>query len=241
MKTNYLKFILLFLFIFIFNYGNAQTSKIWKGKVDSEITELEDIFVLNKNNHLSTSTKKGGYFEIKSTLGDTLQFSSVQFIGVQIVLKKEIFETELVLVKMESKVTQLEAVEINQYDYLNAVSLGILMKPAKHYTVAERRINAASGSPIEGLYNLISGQKQQLRENLEIEKKEMAVEKIDFLFDERYFTETLKIPKNCVKGFQYYCAEDVEFRKILKDKNKTMTKFILVDLARNYLNLQNQN
>ncbi len=238
MKTNYLKFI---LFFFIFNFGNAQISKILNGKVVSEITELEDIFVLNKNNHLSTSTKKGGYFEIKSRVGDTLQFSSVQFKGVKIILKKQDLETDLILIKMEALVTQLEAVEINRYDYLNAVSLGILLKPAKHYTVAERRMNAASGSPIEGLYNLISGENEQLKKNLLVEKKELAIEKIDYIFDEKYFIQTLKIPQEQVKGFKFYCAEDADFRKVLKDKNKTMTKFLLVDLARNYLSLLKQN
>lgn len=241
MRTNYLKFTLLKLFFIIALVSNAQISKIWNGKVVSEITELDDIFILNKQNKLSTLTKKGGYFEIKGAVGDTLLFSSVQFKGVQFILKNQNLETDLFFVKMEALVTQLEAVEINKYKNVNALSLGILQKPATHYTVAERRIRADSGSPIEGLFNLLSGRKEQQKRDLEIERRVQSVEKIDFLFDEKYFVETLKIPQQNVKGFQYYCAEDVNFRKVLKEKNKTMTKFLLVDLARNYLSLQKQN
>ena len=238
---NELKINYILIFVALTTLCNAQGSKIWSGKVVSEITELQDIFILNKKNNLSTTTKYGGYFEIKAAVGDTLQFSSVQFKGVTIVLKRQDVETDLVFVKMEALVTQLEAVQINQYNYLNAVSLGILQKPAKQYTVAERRMNSASGSPIEGLFNLLSGEKKVFKQNLEIERKEMAVEKIGFAFYEKYFVETLKIPQENIKGFQYYCAEDSEFCKVLKDKNKTMTKFLLVDLARNYLILQKQN
>ena len=71
-------------------------------KVVSEISQLEDIFVLNKKNLSTTTTKKSGYFQIKGSVGDTLQFSSVQFKGVTIVLKRQNVETDLVFVKMES-------------------------------------------------------------------------------------------------------------------------------------------
>ncbi len=49
-KIIYLKPNYFFIFIEITSLLDAQISKIWFGKVVSEITELLDIFVLNKRN-----------------------------------------------------------------------------------------------------------------------------------------------------------------------------------------------
>ena len=79
-----------------------------------------------------------------------------------------------------------------------------------------------------------------LKKELVIERKETALEKIESLLEPKYFIETLKIPAEYVKGFEYYCVDDSKFNLVLKSKNKTMAKFLLIDLARNYLELQKQ-
>ena len=40
------------------------------------------------------------------------------------------------------------------------------------------------------------------------------------MFDENYFIETLKIPLENVKGFQYYYVADINFLRVLKQKIK---------------------
>ena len=220
----------------------GQFSKNWHGKIISDTSNLEGIYVLNSVNKNATTTDKGGYFSINGTIGDSLVLSGFQFKTIKIALSQQNYTKELFFVKIESTVTYLEEVTINQYKNINALSLGILQKPAKQYTPAERRLfTATSGGGIDGLLNLISGRTKMLKKGIEIEKKEMALEKIEHLFDEKYFIETLKIPQTKVKGFEYYCVEDAKFNSVLKSKNKTLAKFLLVDLARNYLLLQKEN
>jgi hypothetical protein len=66
--------------------------------------------------------------------------------------------------------------------------------------------------------------------------------KIDQLFENKYYIETLKIPAEYVKGFQYYCVEDSNLAAALQSKNKTMTLFLIVPLAEKFNKIiQNEN
>ena len=220
----------------------GQFSKTWRGKVLLNTAVSEGIYVFNLKNKQATTTQKGGYFIIEGTIGDTLVLSGFKIKAIKIALTQQNYTKELFFVKMDEQITYLEEVKINQYQNINSLSLGILQKPAKQYTLAERRLfTATSGGGIDGLLNLISGRTKMLKKGIGIEKKEMAIEKIENLFDEKYFVETLKIPKEKIKGFEYYCVEDAKFNAVLRSKNKTMTKFLLIDLARDFLILQKEN
>ncbi len=229
------------------------TKKVLKGKVIAHSTDLEGIYIVNKNSDLSTLTEKGGFFSIPAKVGDTLLFSAIQFKGIQLVLKKLDFENELFFVKMEILFTQLEEVTINQYKNINAVTLRILDKPAKKYTPAERKLRSAEelhwyspllipvgGMSVDGMINSISGRTAMLKKEVEIERKEFLRKKITDQFTEDYFIETLKIPTEYVSGFQYYLVEDAAFEIAINEKNKTKATFIMITLAVDYLKLLNE-
>ena len=77
-------------------------------------------------------------------------------------------------------------------------------------------------------------QPKNLKANVEVEKKEIVLRKLDFLFEDKYYAEDLKIPNELIKGFKYYCVEDPEFAKAVNSKNKTMCMFLIIQLASNY-------
>jgi hypothetical protein len=60
------------------------------------------------------------------------------------------------------------------------------------------------------------------------------MKKLEYLFGNKYYTKTLKIPEELIKGFQYYCVEDAEFVESLGFKNKTMSMFLMANLASVY-------
>jgi hypothetical protein len=60
-----------------------------------------------------------------------------------------------------------------------------------------------------------------LKKEVRMEKKEALFRKMEYLFDENYYTERLKISAEDIKGFQFYCIEDAEFAVSLDSKNKT--------------------
>ncbi len=247
-----IKCILIFLFIVTFANGQtASVSKIINGKVTATFTDLENIYLVNLKTSKSTLTEHGGYFSINASVGDTLLFSSVQFKGLKVKLKETDFTSALFCVKLEPIVRFLDEVKINEFKNINAVSLGIISPNTKHYTPAERKLRTASNpytsfglgtligftSGLDPVLNWMSGRTTMLKKEVEVEKKETLMDKIEDWYETKYFIQNLKIPVDYVKGFEYYLVEDVKFAEAVKSKNKTMATFIMNDLAFKYKEL----
>jgi hypothetical protein len=237
-------------FLFLVTISSAQglaTSKRLNGKVIADYNELEGIYIVNLKTERATLTERGGYFSITASLGDTLMLSAVQFKGLKVALKESDFAKELLFVKLETLVRSLDEVRINQYKNINAVSLGIISPYTKHYTPAERKLAVATGTDsqfgsntsfsIDPLLNWMSGRTAMLKKELAVEKKELLMDKINGWYEYNYYIQTLKIPQDYVKGFQYYIVQDTKFVEAMKSKNKTMATFIMNELAVNYLQL----
>jgi len=222
-------------------------SKKINGKVTADYNDLESIYIVNLKTEKSTLTERGGYFSINASVGDTIMVTAVQFKSLKIILKEEDFNKELLFVKMETFIRILDEVKINEYKDINAVSLGIISSKTKHYTPAERKLKAASNYDaqigtntsigLDPILNWMSGRTTMLKKEVEVEKKELMLTKIQNLYEAEYFVETLKIPEDFVKGFQYYIVEDAKFVEALKAKNKTMATFIMNELAVTYKEL----
>jgi hypothetical protein len=242
-------FLIGFFFLVTISGGQGlATSKRLNGKVTADYNDLEGIYIVNLTTEKATLTERGGYFSITASVGDTLMFSAVQFKGLKVTLKESDFEKELLFVKLETLVRSLDEVRINEYKNINAVSLGIISPNTKHYTPAERKLYTATGggknqyglnTKISGdaILNAISGRTAMLKKEVEVEKKETLMEKISDYYDEKYFTETLKIPQDYVKGFLFYIVEDQKFVEAVNSKNKTMATFIMNELAVKYKEL----
>jgi hypothetical protein len=231
------------LFFFFSNciWAQAPISKNMKGKVVSNAVDLEGIYIINLKTEASTASGNGGYFEIRAMIGDTLMFSAVQIKGKKVVVKESDFQETLFFVKLEGMINQLEEVKIIKYNNINAVALGIIPKGQKTYTPAERKLyTATTGSgilPIDPIINWLSGRTAMLKNEIEVEKKEFLLRKIEDLFETSFFTDKLKIPTENVKAFYYYIVEDSKFVEAMNNKNKTMATFVLGDLAVEYLKL----
>lgn len=247
-----IKFLIGFLFVVTISSGQSLAiSKRLNGKVTADYNDLEGIYIVNLKTERATLTERGGYFSITASVGDTLMFSAVQFKGLKVALKENDFEKELFFVKMKPLIRFLDEVRINEYKNINAVSLGIISPNTKHFTPAERKLNTASNAypslgigtkigvsaGLDPLLNWMSGRTTMLKKELEVEKKETLMDKIERWYEEKYFTETLKIPQEYVKGFLFYIVEDSKFVEAMNAKNKTMATFVMNELATKYLEL----
>jgi len=117
--------------------------------------------------------------------------------------------------------------------------LGIIPKAQKSYTQAERRLTTAGSGHLnpmglDPILNLFSGRTAMLKKELEVETKEFLLLQLDNVYDKEFFVKNLKIPEENVKGFQYYIVENTSFVSILKSKNKSMTTFLIGELALKY-------
>jgi hypothetical protein len=163
-----------------------------------------------------------------------LVFSAVNLEFKRELIEEEDFKSEVVIINMIPEITELKEVIVNKHPEINAVSLGIVPKGQKTYTPAERKLYTASSTPLDGLLNSISGRTAMLKKELIVEGKEQLLSKVAVLYEDKYYIETLKIPSDYIRDFQYYIIEDSGFVSALKSKNKTMTMFLAVKLAVSY-------
>lgn len=207
---------------------------VLSGKISANTIDLDGVYVINLKTEKSTITENEGRFSIAAIPGDTLLFSSIQLKGIRILLEQKDFQEELFLVKMESSIMQLREVIVKRYDNINAVDLGISPRGMIYRTPAERRLYTAKSTPVIALINSISGRTAMLKKEMVVEGKLSCLEIVENMFNEDYFRETLKIPAEYIKGFQYYIVDNERFITVLKSKNKIQIEFAMVALAEKY-------
>jgi hypothetical protein len=220
-------------------YAQSPIQGDLKGKINADDNNLEGVYVINLRSEKAVISDLDGYFYAKAKPGDTLLFSAVQYKGIKVVLKEEDFKSNLFFVKMRPVMNELQEVIIKRYNNINAVSLGIVPANQKKYSVAERRYATASSSKMnpmgfDPVLNLISGRTAMLKKELAVEKKLFFINLLNDMFDENHFLNTLKIPGEYIKGFEYYAVDNEKFTKVLESKNYVSTEFLLSELAIKY-------
>ena len=228
----YIQIVLLLLFEIVV----SQNDSIIKGKIVVANNYNDGVTIVNISNKTNTISGNGGYFVIKAKVNDTLLFSSLQFDVIKLKMTATDFGQNLLFIKMTPRSKLIEKVIITNQTVITAESLGLVPKGQKRYTVAERRMKSGGGGiGIGGLINLFTGYGKELKRNLEIEKKEILIEKIRNQFEKAYFVKTLQIPENYIDGFLYYIGEDKKSYEILNSTDKYMKMFKLAGLAVEYL------
>lgn len=225
------------LFVIQISFGQTESTKEIKGQIFEQSTSVEGVNVVNNATQVTTISDENGVFSIVAKEGDVLVFSAVNLEGFRYRITANDLSSELLKVKMTAKEVELKEVIVNENANINAENLGIIPHGQKKYTPAERKLLTAGSTPVDLLLNSISGRRDMLKKEVEVEKKETLFRKIEYFFDENYYTERLKIPQEYIKGFQLYCIEDAEFAVSLSNKNKSMCMFLITDLARKYLKI----
>lgn len=216
----------------------AQDRAPLNGKIKSDTDDLEDIYVINKTADLSVTTTRGGYFTIPAKENDTIIFSAINIVAKEVVLEAEDIKSALLIVPVEKYVHQLDELIIVDYSYINAESLGLVAKGQKKLTMSEKRVYTATKGT-DALFNALSGRTKMLKKANETAKKEVLMDKINYIYTEDELITKFNIPKEYVRGFVFYLVEDPNFARALNDKNETMIRFLMSGLSGRYLELIN--
>ncbi len=241
----------LFLLV-VFQFGFSQTERFIHGKIICDGNPVQDIQVINLVSEKSTVSDNSGEFFILAKPQEMLVFSSINYDYKRRFLEQEDIDNTNILIKLTRKITHLDEVVINRNPKFDAVKLGILMKPAKEYTPAERRLKTATGLDakanagnmmggsisLDPLLNWISGRTKLLKTELSVERNELLLAKVANLYNDEYYTEKLKIQQEYIKAFQYYVIYDFRLIAALNSKNKTLISFRMIELAQEFNKLQ---
>ena len=237
--NNSLTLTIVLLLVVQFVIAQTKSENKIQGIISIDFVPVEGVNVLNSSTYEATISDKNGLFNLHVKEGDVLIFSAVNLEILKKIISSQDLISEFMQIKMTNKDNQLKEVIINEYPEINAVSLGISPSGIKKYTPAERKLATASFGRLnpmglDPLLNLFSGRTAMLKKELIVERKEQLLAYLGVLFEDKYYTETLKIPSIYIKGFQYYSVEDMNFAKSLKSKNKTLIMFLIAPLAEKY-------
>lgn len=211
--------------------------KILYAKIIADSVGVENVNVFNSRTQLTAVTDKKGECRIAVKLGDLLILSAVNLQTKRKYVRPEDVREQLLIVKMEWNVTQLNEVIVNENSEINAENLRIIPHDIKRYTPAERKVYTAQSGLLDPLLNKMSGRTTMLKKEVQVEHNERLLLKLDGLYEEQYYTDVLKIPIDHIKGFQYFIVEDADFARALESKNKSLTMFYIRRLAVNYLDI----
>lgn len=234
MKTS--NIILIFFLILVQNsFGQNTVSREILGQILAQSTSVEGVNVVNNTTQMATISDANGMFIIAVKEGDVLVFSAVNLEAFRYRITANDLGLNSLKIKMTAKEVELKEVIVNENANITAENLGIIPYGQKKYTPAERKVYTATSTSVDKLLNMMSGRTTMLKKEVNVEKKEALFRKMEYLFEENYYTDRLKIPTDDIKGFQLYCVDDAEFAVSLNTKNKTMSMFLITDLARRYL------
>ena len=232
-----MKYNLIVLFVVFGQYqqlaAQSNAEKIIVGTVVCDARKLEGISIINCMNKMIAVTDNEGCFSIQAKEGDILNLSGIDYKYLKKNVYRHEYKSGTMEVDMIFNSVELDEVIINKNASITAENLGIIPRGQIKLTQQERKLYSSSGGMF-GLYSIISGEKEMLKKNVEAEKKELLMKKLEYMFAEKYYTKTLKIPVDLIKGFQYYCIENSEFAASLKGKNKSMSMFLMTNLASVY-------
>lgn len=247
MKNN-CTFFLFFLLNFQLAIAQEGAEKLINGQVTvNAFSPLENVNITNTSSKVMVVSDQYGHFSILAKEGDILSFSAVNYEPLRKFINRQEFNIRNIVVDLTPKTIELKEVVVNKNSNISAENLGIIPRDQVKLTTAERRLQTAGdfkpihllgllggALAVDPILNAINGRTKMLKKELTNERKEFLMLKLENLFENKYYIETLKIPEELIKGFQYYCIEDPDFARSLKDKNKTMSMFLIVSLASEY-------
>lgn len=233
MKNNF-TFILFLFFIFQITFGQVVVEKEIQGKITGDSVSVEAINVINTTTQKTTLTDKKGFFVVSAKEGDVLIFSAINLESLKIRLNNTDFNSDMLQLQMKPKSIELKEVLINEFPQITAENLRIIPYGQKKYTPAERKVYTATSTSVDALLNFFSGRTKMLKKGIIVEKKAQLLTKLEVTFENKYYIQTLKIPEEYIRGFQYFCIEDDGFTGALQAKNKTLIMFLIIKLAENY-------
>ena len=230
-----LKNLMFLLLLTTIQVAFSQSEKMIHGRIFVSNATPKNVYVINLNNEKESLSNENGEFSILAKPGDVVVFSSIHLDYMRKIIDENDYNALQMLVTLTSKVMELDEVVVENYAGINAVDLGILSKPAKKYSVAERRLRSGTQGPVNKMANLFGNQKENLKRNIATEASATALSKLEGMFPDSFYTETLKIEASAIKAFHYFVIEDTAFIKIVHSNNKSLITFSMIDMAKKYV------
>lgn len=245
------RFYFLLVSLFCFAEIFAQTTKL-QGKITNQ-EEIEGIHILNNNSRNNTVIDAFGNFSINAKEQDTLVFSSVNYLPKKVGVTEAMIEKRIIVVTLDKLINQLDEV------FLGSRLTGDLGRDVKNIKIKKKidfdslGIPGFKGEPqekiptvigqtigptfinIDALYNHISGYYRKLRIQRKWQTENNTVARILYQYDEAFFLETYKIPKDKTYDFLLFCIDTTSLQTNFNRENYGIVLDIFKEQAAEYV------
>ncbi|MEX0362256.1 MAG: hypothetical protein AB3N10_14865, partial [Allomuricauda sp.] len=196
-----------------------------------------------------TITDSIGNFNILVRPKDTLLFSAVQLKRKIVVVTDSIYHrTSYIVVPMKVFVNELQEVIVQPYNLsgsltqdLNGlklkkdVSAEALELPNAHVkiiTQSENKLHDADHGKffyyyvvgaainVNKILNRLSGRTKMLKERVKLDKKYQQTQDVTSSIVDSLFINELRIPREKISDFMYFCEVDTQFQKLVNEENQ---------------------
>lgn len=226
-----------FLLFSIATYGQGFTEHTLEGKVSSADGDVSATHVLNISTKKAAITDIDGFFSISVSVYDTLVFSAIQYKKKELVISPEIMASKMIYVTLEASLTELNEVVVMPFSLsgelardmnsmevetpITAAALGLPNAFVKKMTQADRKLYASqAGGPLINVLNSITGETKRLRLVAERQRQYVRTERIRRVYHDSLYIKQLKIPKEKIDDFMYFCEIDSSFAAV--DENDAL-------------------
>lgn len=224
--------------------ATAQERHTLSGKIVANDAGVPNVYIINKATGKEVSSDYDGRFMIEARPGDKIIAYNTRIIVREFSLLPDSFKENPYIISVNYNAYELEELVINKNGRLNAESLGLVPKGQIRRTVAERRLYSAGTFTVgtiiglDPIINAISGRTKMLRRAYETEKQETVFSNIKNIYSDEDITRQYNIPKENINGFIYYLVEQQEFKDAIKQGNKQFIDFLMMNMAKKFLKLQ---
>jgi len=202
-------FLPFLLFIITLQLSAQEERVLIHGTIYSDSLTVDNVNIVNKTTFKGTVSDKNGKFQILARENDILQFSNIQYKTKRIYLNNLHFKREDLIIHLMQTTNELQEVVVHNM----AKSLGLPNAGKEPLKPTARKINYyTKGGSISKLYGLVSGKTKNLKSlrKLEKEDEEILTNKLNIQiirnhFQDEFFTETLRIPKERIDDLINYC------------------------------------
>lgn len=266
MNRKLLLFLLFAFSISLVSYGQIN-DKFWiTGKVIDSAGVVKDVNVLNLKKNKGTFTNDFGDYKIIVSIGDTIQFTSVNHRTVKRVVNNLVYTSEVLDVFMPVKTEQLDEFDLKRHDLNGYLSLDRKKTPVDKRGEALKRTMDFSGVDMRVQYDgdfidqnvrppvavvdptaLFVGAGAQAVIPFKYSQRLWALRRnVAFRtafpqmlvseFGETFFENDLKIPKDKLYNFLEYC-NPLGIEDLYKQNRKIEMINLLREQSKSYLKL----
>ena len=135
------KLILMVLLISSYHLFAQKSNVFLKGMVRDSLNLIKDVHVINLNTLKGTYSNDYGQYRITVSLGDTLEFTSVQFETVKKIITDRIFFSKKLNIILKNKNYVLNEVNVKKHDLIGDLSIDRKRVPKDTIALKGRKLS----------------------------------------------------------------------------------------------------